>query len=88
MCAPLDINTIMDSIRWMKKSPHAKDAWRDNIYNMIGELALHDSRTYNNYCGDIVNACNKVHDRGLVLPAITRNQAVVQRETVGREWTF
>lgn len=57
--APLDLDTILESIQWTKKKDFKLEYVRDNVVNMLQELSQHPEPIFNEYAPRIVNACKE-----------------------------
>lgn len=51
--APLELSTIIESIRWTKEHDKDRKFWIGNVRDMLEELSLHNKSTYNTF-GDII----------------------------------
>lgn len=58
--APLDIDTIMESIQWTKRKDVLYDHWIDNVHHMIIELSAHGKDVFTRHSSHIRRAVNEV----------------------------
>jgi hypothetical protein len=87
--APLLLDTILNSIRWMKDKDGSLEAWSNNVNHMLEELSAHDTSTYILNAGTIVNACNKVTGRRPNgLPSVVPRQRGLQLKLCSRDYVY
>jgi len=58
-CAPLALETILESIQWTKHKDVSYDDWRDNVQNMLMELSLHKKSVFDEWAPKILRACRE-----------------------------
>lgn len=88
--APLEVNSILDSVRWRKNSPDTEglSEWAANVRHMVEELSLHDPKTYQEIGGAIVAACNTLDRRPPELPLVLEDQELAQVKCTARELEY
>lgn len=88
--SPLELDTIRDSIRWMKKSTDgdSRTDWAKNVELMLEELSLHDRFTYNSVGKEIIDATNLLDEKPSNLPIILFKQELQQLRIHDREFEY
>jgi hypothetical protein len=82
--SPLDMNTIMESIQWMKKQDGLFDAVKDNVCNMLQELSQHDRETFDMWAPRIIRASKEE----LNFVPLPNTYLECQRAVLARDMTF
>jgi len=71
LLAPLELDTIVNSIRWMRKGKGDSDKladWSKNVEHMVEELALHTQDTYDSVGMMVIRACRDLPSKFVGLP--------------------
>lgn len=75
-CDPLPIQTIIESLYWMRKCPDPEAQMLMNLENVIRELALHGKEEYELWTMRIIRAFRLVFSKQVYI--MTYNEAIVQ----------
>lgn len=87
--SPLEIDTIRDSIRWMKKKGDTPISdWANNVQLMLEELSAHDRSTFMSVGTEIIRACNQLRERPSNLPVILPSREILQLKLLSRDMEY
>jgi hypothetical protein len=87
--APLELDTIIESVRWYRNSDLYLDSWSSTIVTAIRELSLHPRNVYEHYGKLICNACSRISElQNTRVPMVLPVYKIQQEETMSLEMMY